>query len=59
MSELWLLEIPCFNHVLTRVDHLMFREDDNNWPVPDQAGKQELEVVTGDEHISFNVSAKQ
>merc|ERR1711974_10090 len=28
-------------------------EDDSNWPSPDRTGKQELEVVMGDEHISF------
>jgi protein mago nashi len=28
-------------------------EDDINWPAPDKIGRQELEVVLGDEHISF------
>jgi hypothetical protein len=32
------------------------KEDDNNWPEPDRIGKQELEIVMGDEHISFSVS---
>jgi len=27
--------------------------DDTNWPEPDKVGTQELEVVLGDEHISF------
>ena len=31
------------------------REDDSNWPAPDRVGKQELEIVLGDEHISFSV----
>ncbi len=31
------------------------REDDNNWPQPDKIGKQELEVVMGNDHISFTV----
>lgn len=35
---------------------LLFREDDSKWPEPDQIGRQELEVVIGDEHISFTVS---
>ena len=33
----------------------IFREDDENWPVPDRVGRQELEIVIGDEHISFLV----
>ena len=32
------------------------KEDDNNWPLPDKVGKQELEFRTGREHISFTVS---
>jgi hypothetical protein len=31
------------------------REDDSNWPVPDRVGRQELEIVNGDQHISFVV----
>ena len=31
------------------------REDDQNWPEPDRVGRQELEIVLGDEHISFTV----
>ena len=30
------------------------REDDNNWPEPDRVGLQELEIVLGDDHISFS-----
>jgi protein mago nashi len=29
------------------------KEDDANWPPPDRVGRQELEVVMGNEHISF------
>lgn len=29
------------------------REDDSNWPEPDRVGRQELEVVLDNEHISF------
>ncbi|KAH8865326.1 Protein mago nashi [Schistosoma japonicum] len=31
-------------------------EDDATWPVPDRVGRQELEIVCGDEHISFTTS---
>ncbi len=31
----------------------IMREDDNLWPEPDEVGRQELEVVMGDQHISF------
>ncbi|VDQ01784.1 unnamed protein product [Trichobilharzia regenti] len=32
------------------------RIDDATWPVPDRVGRQELEIVCGDEHISFTTS---
>uniref|UniRef100_A0A8C0GPS8 Uncharacterized protein n=1 Tax=Chelonoidis abingdonii TaxID=106734 RepID=A0A8C0GPS8_CHEAB len=32
------------------------KEDDALWPQPDTAGQQELEIVIGDEHISFTTS---
>ena len=31
------------------------REDDKNWPEPNQDGRQEFEVVIGNQHISFAV----
>ena len=31
----------------------VLRSDDSNWPEPDRVGRQELEVVLGNEHISF------
>ena len=31
----------------------LLSEDDNLWPEPDRIGRQELEVVLGNEHISF------
>ncbi len=34
----------------------VFREDDNLWPAPDPVGRQELEIVCGDQHVSFTVS---
>ena len=30
--------------------------DDNHWPAPDRIGRQELEIVVGNEHISFTTS---
>ncbi|GBG61239.1 hypothetical protein CBR_g19771 [Chara braunii] len=34
----------------------ILKEDDNNWPEPDRVGRQELEIVMGNEHISFTTS---
>ncbi|GMH22860.1 hypothetical protein Nepgr_024703 [Nepenthes gracilis] len=34
----------------------IMKEDDNNWPEPDRVGRQELEIVMGNEHISFTAS---
>lgn len=34
---------------------LRCREDDKLWPQPDREGRQELEIVLGNEHICFNV----
>ena len=31
----------------------VMKEDDAAWPEPDTAGRQELEVVAGGEHVSF------
>lgn len=31
----------------------ILKEDDANWPEPDRVGRQELEVILGDDHISF------
>jgi hypothetical protein len=32
----------------------VLKEDDAQWPEADRIGRQELEVVLGDEHVSFN-----
>jgi len=32
------------------------KEDNSNWPEPDRIGRQELEIVMGNEHISFTTS---
>ena len=37
-------------------DSEVMKEDDNLWPQPDRVGRQELEIVMGDEHISFTTS---
>lgn len=31
----------------------VMKEDDNNWPVPDRVGRQELEVIVGNDHVSY------
>jgi protein mago nashi len=37
-------------------DSEIMKEDDESWPAPDRVGRQELEIVMGDEHISFTTS---
>uniref|UniRef100_A0A6U4NJE1 Mago n=1 Tax=Hemiselmis andersenii TaxID=464988 RepID=A0A6U4NJE1_HEMAN len=37
-------------------DSEILKEDDRNWPTPDKVGRQELEIVMGDEHISFTTT---
>ncbi|KAH7727534.1 mago nashi protein [Aphelenchoides avenae] len=37
-------------------DSEIMKEDDSNWPEPDRVGRQELEVLNGDEHVSFTTS---
>ncbi|VFQ99561.1 unnamed protein product [Cuscuta campestris] len=32
------------------------QEDDSNWPEPDRVGRQELEIVMNNQHISFTTS---
>uniref|UniRef100_A0AAV1TJW1 Mago nashi n=1 Tax=Peronospora matthiolae TaxID=2874970 RepID=A0AAV1TJW1_9STRA len=34
-------------------DSEITKEDDKEWPEPDRIGRQELEVVLGNDHISF------
>lgn len=34
----------------------ILKEDDTLWPQPDRVGRQELEIVMADEHISFTTS---
>lgn len=37
-------------------DSEIMKEDDRNWPMPDKVGRQELEIVMGNEHISFTTT---
>lgn len=37
-------------------DSDLLKEDDNNWPAPDRIGRQELEIILGDQHISFTTT---
>lgn len=37
-------------------DSQVMKEDDSAWPEPDREGRQELEIVYGDEHTSFTTS---
>lgn len=34
----------------------IMKEDDTNWPPPDKVGRQELEIILGDQHISFTTT---
>uniref|UniRef100_A0A8R1DWK8 Protein mago nashi homolog n=1 Tax=Caenorhabditis japonica TaxID=281687 RepID=A0A8R1DWK8_CAEJA len=34
-------------------DSEIMQEDDDNWPEPDKIGRQELEILYKNEHISF------
>ena len=34
----------------------ILKEDDSNWPVADRVGTQELEIILGQEHISFKTT---
>ncbi|XP_067013933.1 protein mago nashi-like [Anabrus simplex] len=38
------------------VESEIMQEDDDLWPQPDRVGRQELEIVVGEEHISFTTS---
>merc|ERR1711936_677276 len=37
-------------------DAEIMKENDALWPAPDRVGRQELEILIGDEHISFTTS---
>ncbi|BDA46110.1 g1781 [Coccomyxa elongata] len=37
-------------------DSEILKEDDANWPPPDKVGRQELEIIMGETHISFTTT---
>ncbi|KAF7634594.1 Histone deacetylase [Meloidogyne graminicola] len=37
-------------------DSEIMNEDDANWPEPDRVGRQELEILCGNDHVSFTTS---
>ncbi|KAJ3195790.1 hypothetical protein HK101_011045 [Irineochytrium annulatum] len=37
-------------------DSEIMKEDDKIWPMPGRDGRQELEIVMGEEHISFTTA---
>lgn len=54
-------EVQCGQSILAELkriiqDSEVLKEDDSQWPAPDRVGRQELEVVCGNEHISFVTS---
>ncbi|KAH3756503.1 mago nashi protein [Pelomyxa schiedti] len=54
-------KVYCSDAVLKELKRVIeeseiMKEDDNLWPLPDVGGKQELEIVMGNEHISFVTS---
>merc|ERR1712154_502154 len=47
----------CLNELRRIVDDAeIMKENDALWPAPDRVGRQELEILIGDEHISFTTS---
>ena len=38
------------------IDSEVLKEDDENWPEADRVGQQELEIVLGNEHASFQTA---
>ncbi|RWV95947.1 hypothetical protein GW17_00041380 [Ensete ventricosum] len=47
---------PSFPHLGFRSISRIMKEDDNKWPPPDRVGRQEMEIVMNNEHISFTTS---
>merc|ERR1712118_223273 len=47
---------PAVMHEFIRIidESELLKEDDDSWPTPNRNGRQELEIVLGDNHISFN-----
>lgn len=40
---------------IVRDSEIMY-EDDRLWPMPDSVGRQELEIIMGEEHIRYNLA---
>ena len=40
-------------------DSAILEQDDEKWPEPDRVGRQELEIISGKEHISFTTGKTQ
>jgi len=36
------------------IDSKILTEDDSKWPEPDKVGRQELEILVDNKHISFS-----
>eukprot|EP00298_Acanthocystis_sp_HF-20_P021166 c27343_g1_i1.p1 GENE.c27343_g1_i1~~c27343_g1_i1.p1 ORF type:complete len:147 (+),score=33.36 c27343_g1_i1:57-497(+) len=54
-------QVYCSEALLKQVkkiieDSEILKEDDNLWPPPTRVGRQELEIVCGNEHVSFTTS---
>ncbi|KAK9906502.1 hypothetical protein WJX75_002990 [Coccomyxa subellipsoidea] len=49
---------PAILEELKRIieDSEILKEDDANWPPPDKVGRQELEIIMGETHISFTTT---
>ena len=48
------VQLPLLTSI--RVCLQILKEDDANWPPPDKAGRQELEIILGEAHISFTTT---
>ena len=55
-SEVRSAQQPNPAECLDRFPGQILKEDDAQWPEADRMGRQELEVVVGDEHISFSAA---
>lgn len=47
---------PAQRNVPLIVAEQITKEDDANWPEPDKVGRQELEVILGNDHVSFTTT---
>ena len=54
-KEVYLNEIVMGELKRIVLESEIMREDDRVWPMPDKIGRQELEIIFGNEHIRFTV----